>query len=202
MILDAQGVQVSLIPGSIVASGSYTLRAYYQGYLILAEPITPATPSGIQLQMVATSTSRSNYLVFNSTITSANVVENSSSRIVFSVVGTGPSLIIVKVPVKPLTVERDGTMISSWTYNSTTSTVAIETAQLGTFTLVYSNPAPSGAILYYIGALITGALVVITGVLLWQRKTRSTKSTQAKRNGKAASTKQFKPKNKKSSLRS
>jgi hypothetical protein len=197
MILDARGVQVSLIPGSIVASGSYTLRAYYQGYLILAEPITPAIPSGIQLQMVATSTSRANYLVFNSTITSANVVENSSSRIVFSVVGTGPSLIIVKVPAKPLTVERDGNMISSWTYNSTTSTVAIETAQLGTFTLVYSYPAPPSALLYYIGALMAGAVVVITSVLLWRRKTHSSKSSEAKRGGKAASMKQFKPKSKK-----
>jgi hypothetical protein len=201
-IVDARGVQASLTPGTIIPSGSYTLRAYYQGYLILANPITPATPSTIQLQMVAIGTSRSTYLVFNSTITSATLVENSSSRIVFSVVGTGPSLIIMKVPVTPLNVERDGNMISSWTYNSTTRTVAIQTATLGTFTMVYSNPTPPTSPLYYIGALIAGALVVITSALLWRRKTHSSKPTAAKRNGKAASMKQFKPKSKKSSSRS
>jgi hypothetical protein len=202
IVLDARGVQVSLTAGTIVPSGSYTLRAYYQGYLILTDLITPGTPSTIQLQMIPIGTSGSSYLVSNSTITSATVVENSSSRIVFSVVGTGPSLIILKVPMKPLSVSRDGNPISSWTHNSTTSTVAIETAQLGTFTMVYSDQTPSSPLRLYIGALITGVLVMITGVLLWRRKTHSTKSTQAKHNGKATSTKQFKPKNKKPSSRS
>jgi hypothetical protein len=104
--------------------------------------------------------------------------------------------------MKPLSVSRDGNPISSWTHNSTTSTVAIQTAQLGTFTMVYSDQTPSSPLRLYIGALIAGALVVITGVLLWRRNTRSSKSAQAKRSGKAASMKQFKPKNKKPSSRS
>jgi hypothetical protein len=195
-IIDDRGVQATIVPGTIIPSGSYTLRAYYQGYLIHTDPITPTTPAAIKLQMVPTSASRSNYLVFNSTITSATVLENSSSRIVFSVVGTGPSLIILKVPVKPLTVDRDGNTISNWTYNSTTSVVAIQTAQLGTFTLVYSSQPSSPP--YYIGAIVVGALVVIAGVLVWRRRTHSSKSIKPKRNGKEASMKQFKPKTKKS----
>jgi hypothetical protein len=202
MIVDARGVQVSLTPGTIIPSGSYTLLAYYQGYLILTDPITPGTPSSIRLQMVAIGTSLSTYLVFNSTVTSATVVENSSSRIVFSVVGTGPSLIIMKVPVKPLTVEKDGNAISSWTFNSTTSTVAIQTAQLGTFTLIYSNQAPPTSLRYYIVGLIGGTLVLISSVLLWRRKAHSSKSGEARRNGKAVSMKQFKPKNKRPQSRS
>jgi hypothetical protein len=201
MIVDASGAKVSLAVGSIVPSGSYSLRAYYQGFLILTYPITPATPAAIQLQMVPTSTTRSNYLVFNSTIISATVVENSSSRIVFSVVGTGPSLIIVKVPVKPLRVDRDGNSIPSWTYNSTTSVVAIQTARLGTFTLVFSNEIPSSPLRLYVGLVIAGALAVIASALLLRRRFRSRKSVELQSDRRPGSKEQFKPKSKKSQPR-
>ncbi len=199
MMVDSRGVQATLSSGTIIPSSSYTLRAYYQGYLILSDPITPATPSVVQLQMVRIGTSGSSYVAFNSTVTSATVQENSSSRIVFSVVGTGPSLIIVKVPLKPLSVERNGSAISSWTFNSTTSTVAVQTAQFGTFTMIYSITTPAAFPLWYIIAPIVGALVLIVSVLLWRWKTHSNRSTSTLGDRKSASREQFKPKNKKSS---
>jgi len=127
------------------------------------------------------------------------VQENSSSRIVFSVVGNGPYLIIVKVPLKPLSVERNGSAISSWTFNSTTSTVAVQTAQFGTFTMIYSITTPAAFPLWYIIAPIVGALVLIVSVLLWRWKTHSNRSTSTLGDRKSASREQFKPKNKKSS---
>lgn len=200
-IVDVHGVQATLAPGTIIHSGSYTLRAYYQGYLLVTYPITLATSADIQLQLVATSASRLNFLAFNSTITSATVVENSSNRMVFSVVGIGPVLIIVKVPVKPLSVDRDGNTLSSWTFNSTTSTVAIQTSQLGTFTMIYPETPSSHPpidLRLYLGIAIAVALAVVAGVVLLRRRTHSRKPIEPKRNGKNASMKQFKPKPKKS----
>jgi len=197
MILDSKGVQATLAPGTVIPSSSYILRVYYQGYLILSDPITPPTPSNVQLQMIPTATSESGYLVFNSTVISATLLENSTTRIAFAVIGRGPTLIIVKVVMKPLSVEKDGKPISSWTYNSTTNTVAIQTAEFGTFSILYSTPIP---LILYASALIAGALIVITAILLLRRKANSSKSTGVSRDRRSGSGEQFKPKSKKSSI--
>jgi hypothetical protein len=83
--------------------------------------------------------------------------------------------VVVNVPSKPISIERDGTAISSWMYNGTTGTVAIQTSQLGTFTITYSN-TPTIPILY-IGAVIGAIAIATAGLLIWQR-TRSKVPTE------------------------
>jgi hypothetical protein len=82
--------------------------------------------------------------------------------------------VVVNVPSKPISIERDGTAISSWMYNGTTGTVAIQTSQLGTFTITYSN-TPTIPLLY-VGAVIGAIAIATAGLLIWQRTRLRTSS--------------------------
>lgn len=201
-IYNSQGAQVRVIRGWLVPTGAYTVQTYYGGYVVYHASITQALSvnAPIQLEMMPLGASTLAYLAFNSTINTISILENTSNRIVFSASGAGPSLIIVNVPMKPLSVERDGSAILSWRYNSTTSTVAIQTAQLGTFTMIYSNSTHSTSLLLYIAASIAGALIVIASIVVWRKKVHSKRSTGAQPARLPESMERFKPKNKKSSI--
>lgn len=173
-IFDSTGTPLGVVPGQLVQNAPYTFQAYYAGYVIYSNPLTSTTTS-LRLQMMPLNTQQKSYIAFNSTVNSVTILTNSQAQLRFQAVGQGPSLVVVNVPSKPISIERDGTAISNWTYNATTETVAIQTSQLGTFTITYSNP-PAIPLLY-IGAAI-GAIVIATAGLLIRRKTRSRTATR------------------------
>src|SRR5439155_173413 len=89
----------------------------------------------VQLSMMPIGTTQGRYIAINSIITSITILENNAAQLQFSAVGESPTLIMVSVPSKPLTIALDGKTINNWTYNSTTSTIAIQTSELGSFTI-------------------------------------------------------------------
>jgi hypothetical protein len=158
----------------LIENGTYTFQAYYEGYSVYSSTLT-STPSSLRLQLLPLAGQQKGYIAFNSTVNSITILTNTQDQLQFKAQGQGPHLVVVNVPSKPLTIERDGTTITSWTYNSTTRTVAIQTSQLGTFTLTYSN-TPVIPILY-VGAAIGAIAIVAAGLLIWER-TRSKTPTQ------------------------
>jgi hypothetical protein len=173
-IFDLTGLPLTVSPGQLIENGTYTFQAYYEGYSVYSSTLT-STPSSLRLQLLPLAGQQKGYIAFNSTVNSITILTNTQDQLQFKAQGQGPHLVVVNVPSKPLTIERDGTTITSWTYNSTTRTVAIQTSQLGTFTLTYSN-TPVIPILY-VGAAIGAIAIVAAGLLIWER-TRSKTPTQ------------------------
>jgi hypothetical protein len=174
-LFNSQGTQLTVIPGQYLEKDTYTLQVYYYGYLIYKGNLDPAM-SSLKLQMFPTSSPGTGYIAFNSTVNSITLLENTATALSFRAEGTGPSTIAVNVLAKPLRIEKDGVAISSWTYNSTTGTVAIQTAQLGTFTITYST-APTIPFLYVGGAIVGAAAIATVALLIW-RRTKSTAPTK------------------------
>jgi hypothetical protein len=173
-IFDSTGLPLTVIPGQLIENGTYMFHAYYEGYSVYSSTLT-STPSSLRLQLLPFTGQQKGYIAFNSTVNSITILTNTQDQLQFTAQGQGPHLVVVNVPSKPLTIERDGTTITSWTYNSTTRIVAIQTSQLGTFTLTYSN-TPTIPILY-VGAAIGAIAIVAAGLLIWER-TRSKTPTQ------------------------
>jgi hypothetical protein len=174
-ILDSTGTLLEVVPGELVPDGTYTFQAYYYHYKIYSNGLT-STPTSLRLQMLSLGTQQKGYVAFNSTVSSIAILENSSTELRFTAVGRGSYLVVANVPAKPVSIERDGTTISSWTYNATAGTVAIETSQLGTFTIAYSD-MPSFSITY-IGVAIVLLAVAVIGALLLRRKMSTKNPTQ------------------------
>lgn len=173
-ILLSDGTQVPALPGQLVENGTYYYQAFYSGYLIHTSILT-STLNPVRLQMLPIGTQQQGYIAFNSTVTSITVLENSAAQLGFRAEGQGSYLIVVSSHVKPLNVKLNGNDVRSWTYNSTTSTIAIQASQLGTFTITYSN-TPAIPLLY-VGAIIGAIAIAVAGLLVW-RKTRSKTLTQ------------------------
>jgi hypothetical protein len=192
-VLDSTGTELKVVPGKLVPNGTYTFQAYYYGYKLYQNSLT-STPTSLRLQMLSLGTQPKGYVGFNSTVSSITLRENSSTRLQFTAAGQGSHLIVVNVPTKPVSIERDGTAISSWTYNATTGTVAIQTSQLGTFTIAYS--ATSEFPLLYIGAAAATAAIVAAAIVAW-RGIYSRSSINAPTDASSANRK-YEPKNKKS----
>jgi hypothetical protein len=172
-LFNSQGTQVPVIPGQYLQKDNYTLQVYYYRYLIYKGNLDP-TVSSLKLQMFPISSPETGYIAFNSTVNSITILENTATTFSFKAVGTGPSTIAVNVLAKPIRIEKDGVAISSWTYNSTTGTVAIQTAQLGTFTIAYSNSNTPTIPLLYVGAVAGAAAIITAGLLIWRRAKSST----------------------------
>jgi hypothetical protein len=165
-LFNSLGTQVTVIPGQYLEKDNYTLQVYYYGYLIYKGNLNPAI-SSLKLQLFPTSAPETGYIAFNSTVNSITILENTATALSFRAEGTSSSTMIVNVLAKPIRIERDGVAISSWTYNSTTGTVAIQTAQLGTFTITYSNTPPIP--LLYVGAIVGAIAIATAGLLIWKR---------------------------------
>ena len=174
-LFNSQGTQVTIIPGQYLQKDNYTLQVYYFGYLIYKGNLDPAT-SSLKLQMFPISSPETGYIAFNSSVTSVTILENTATALSFKAEGTGPSTIAVNVLAKPIRIEKDGVAISNWTYNLASGTVEIQTAQLGTFTIVYSNTTPTIP-LFYVGAVIGAIVIATAGLLIWKR-TKSRTPTQ------------------------
>lgn len=166
------GQQAQLSPGNLVPSNTVTVRTYYTGYQIYTSPITPLTNTTIRLSMIAIDSSRSGFIAFNSTITAANVTQNDQNKIIFTSHGTGPSLIVVKVLGRPVSVDKDGASISTWTYNTTSGTTAIQSSTLGTFTILLSAPNDLTLTILLV-TLILAIAVLGSAILFWRRRTSS-----------------------------
>jgi hypothetical protein len=165
-LFNSLGTQVPVIPGQYLEKDNYTLQVYYYGYLIYKGSLNPAI-SSLKLQLFPTSSPEAGYIAFNSTVSSITILENTVTALSFRAEGTGPSTIAVNVLANPIRIEKDGVAISGWTYNSTTGTVAIQTAQLGTFTITYS--ATPTIPLLYVGAVVGAAVIATASFLIWRR---------------------------------
>jgi hypothetical protein len=174
-IFNPDGTLARVVPGQLVENGTYTFQAFYNGYPIYTSSLT-STPNPVRLQMLPIGIQQKNYIAFNSTVNSITILESSVARLQFRASGPGPNLIIVNGPSKPLSIQLDGNPITSWTYNSTTSTIAIQASNLGTFTITYSTPTTIP--LLYIGGPIGAIAIVTAGLLIWQR-TRSRTPTES-----------------------
>jgi hypothetical protein len=168
------GTLARVVPGQLVENGTYTFQALYDGYLIYTNILT-STPNPVRLQMFPTGNQQGKYIAFNSTVNSITLLENTPARLQFNAAGRGPNLIIVNSPSRPLSIQLDGNTITSWTYNSTSLTIAIQSSKLGTFTITYS--APITIPIFYIGAIIGAVAIATAGLLIWER-IRSRSPTQ------------------------
>jgi hypothetical protein len=173
--VNSHGAEITLAPGTLVPDSAYSLDVTYGSYAIYHATITQALQFPIHLQMLPLNASSGAYIVFNSTINSISILENSQSHITFSSTGTGPSLVVVRVPAKPISIERDGTSISTWSYNSTSRTVEIESATLGTFSIVFINTTNETPIFLAL-ALIGGIAIAASAVVIWRRRLRTRQS--------------------------
>lgn len=165
--------QIQLPPDDLLLSNTIVVKTYYSGYQIYTSTITPLTSTTIRLPMIAVDSSRSGFIAFNSTISSANVTENDQNKITFTSHGSGPALIVVKVPARPISVEKNGTSISTWTYNSTSGATAIRSSTLGTFTIVFNTPPNDQTLTILIVAIVVSLAILGSAILLWRRKTNS-----------------------------
>ncbi|HEV2119769.1 MAG TPA: hypothetical protein VGS11_06675 [Candidatus Bathyarchaeia archaeon] len=178
-ILNPDGTLARVVPGQLVENGTYTFQAFYYDYLIYTSTLT-STPNPVRLQMLPIGNQQKNYVAFSSAVTSITILENSPDGLQFKATGQGPNLIIVNSPNKPLNIQLDGNTITSWTYNSTTSTIAIQASQLGTFTITYANAT---TIPLYFEVIIIGAIAIATvSLVVWQwiRSRTSTESPPEK----------------------
>src|SRR5437660_1423257 len=170
-IFDSKGNIVNNT-GAPLPQDNYTLEAYFAGYLMYKQSLTTSSNQNVQLSMMPIGTTQGRYIAINSIITSITILENNAAQLQFSAVGESPTLIMVSVPSKPLTIALDGKTINNWTYNSTTSTIAIQTSELGTFTLTFSDSRTPPIPVVYVGAAIGAIALVTAGLILWER-TRS-----------------------------
>ncbi len=151
----------------------YYSEAFFRGYLVYRSILgfsttDPVQQLTVQLEIVKFDSQKNSYIALNTTVTSMSFAEHSKSRITFTMEGTGPALIVVDVPKRPLYVERNGARIASWTYNSTTNAIAIEADPQGTFTVVLEQPADHTNYFVAGGAATTLAAALIG--LTWQRR--------------------------------
>jgi len=167
-IVNSQGIQEQPLPNSLVPIGAYTLAVYYEGHSLYSSTITPSLSSTIHLNMFPLG-SNSSYIAFNSTVSGVSISENSLTRIRFISTGTGPTLVVVKVPAKPVSVEENGASLSSWTYNSTSGTVAIQSASLGTFTIDFASTSNSNLLLI-VGGVIAAVGAVASAMIIMTRR--------------------------------
>ena len=170
-IFDSKGNIVNNT-GAPLPQDNYTLEVYFAGYLMYKQSLTTSSNQNVQLSMMPIGTTQGRYIAINSIITSITILENNAAQLQFSAVGESPTLIMVSVPSKPLTIALDGKTINNWTYNSTTSTIAIQTSELGTFTLTFSDSRTPPIPVVYVGAAIGAIALVTAGLILWER-TRS-----------------------------
>jgi len=175
-ITNSQGAQVEPATGTLIPDGAYTLDVDYGGYALYQATITPSLQTPVRLEMLAINSSSGAYIAFNSTVSNISIIENSQNRLAFSSTGTGPTQVFIKVPTKPFSIEKDGATISTWTYNSTSKTVAIQSSTLGTFSLQFvQTPGPSILLLSVI--IIAVVAVAISATILWRRRVISKHSS-------------------------
>jgi len=164
------GTLARVVPGQLVENGTYTFQAFYNSYLIYTSILT-STPNPVRLQMFPLGSQQQSYIAFNSTVNSVTILQNTPTQLQFKAVGQGPNLIIVNTGTKPQSITLDGNAITNWTYNSTTSTLAIQTTELGTFTITYPSSNPTIPILYLAGTI--GAIAIAAAGLVMWRRTRA-----------------------------
>ena len=174
-ILDSQGRNVTYIPGAVLPQGTFYLEAYYAGFRIYRNNLASIGQPPVTLEM--TQLDSSSYLALNSTATSISPTQFNSSQIAFSITGTGPYLIVVNVPKRPLYVEENGVRTPNWVYNSTNQVISIEASGPGSFLVVLDQPATSNYL--YIGIGASAAIVVAIGVYAWNRRRRKPVGLQA-----------------------
>jgi len=175
-LLDSHGNIVNNA-GTPLPQDNYTLEAYFNGYLMYKQTLTPSSSQIVQLSMIRIGTTQGRFIAINSSINSISLLENSATRLQFTAVGQSPALIIIAAPSKPLSIALNGNTINTWTYNSTTSTIAIQTSEFGTFTITYSNSNTLTIPILYLGAAI-GAIALATAGLMFRKRTRSKTPTQ------------------------
>jgi len=166
-ILDSQGGNVTYIPGAVLPHGTFYLEAYYAGFRIYRNNLAGIGQPPVTLEM--TQLDPSSYLALNSTATSISPTQFNSSQIAFSITGTGPYLIVVNVPKRPLYVEENGVRTPNWIYNSTNQVISIEASGPGTFLVVLEQPGTDNYLYLAIGA---AAIVAGIGVYAWNRRRR------------------------------
>src|SRR5881397_2174501 len=166
-ILDSQGGNVTYIPGAVLPQGTFYLEAYYAGFRIYRNNLAGIGQPPVTLEM--TQLDPSSYLALNSTATSISPTQFNSSQIAFSITGTGPYLIVVNVPKRPLYVEENSVRTPNWIYNSTNQVISIEASGPGTFLVVLEQPGTDNYLYLAIGA---AAIVAGIGVYAWNRRRR------------------------------
>ncbi|HZY48084.1 MAG TPA: hypothetical protein VFE96_09835 [Candidatus Bathyarchaeia archaeon] len=174
-ILDPSGAYLTATSGQLVQNETYTFQAYYEGYRLYSN-ILAQTPPTVRLALFPLTGGSAEYIAFNGTVISISVLTNTESQLEFQAVGQGPHIIVVNVPGKPVSIERDGIALSDWTYNSTTGVVSIQASQLGTFTLAYS--ATQAFPIVYVGSAIGVLAFVVTGLVIWERTRTRTQEPQ------------------------
>jgi len=176
-IFDSQGRNVTYIPGAVLPPGTFYLEAYYAGFRIYRNNLASIGAPPVTLQMIQLDTTSGSYLALNSTATAILPTQFNSSQIAFSITGTGPYLIVVNVPKRPLYVEEDGVRTPNWVYNSTNQVISIEASGPGSFLVVLDQPGTSNYLYLAIGA--TAAIVAAIGVYAWNRRRRKPVGPQA-----------------------
>src|SRR3989442_7501823 len=123
-ITNAHGLPISLGPGQITPDQDYPyyLQAYYQGYRIYRNTLAFNQTAPIVLQMIPVT---QGYLIVNSTIAGISITTQSSSTLTFDLSGTGPFLVLVRVPAKPAFVEVNGAKIANWVYDGVNHNVTL-----------------------------------------------------------------------------
>ncbi len=169
-ILDSQGNIIPYVPGEILPPGNFFLEAYYGGYRIYNSSLYKVGTPPVVLEMVPLDSSQANYLAVNSTVAALSPSEFSTSVIAFNITGTGPYLVVLNVPNRPLFVERNGVHITSWVYNSTSQTIAIETGTQGAFQVVLNQPSDFTYV--YLGGAVAAILAALLATFLWKRRLR------------------------------
>ncbi len=133
-ILNSQGAEIDYQPGKVLPDDAYYLQVDFKGKQIRRERLFGGT-SPITLPMIRLETVPESYLAFNITATYTSLSE-SSSQINIIIDGTGPVLIIVELPSRPIYVQRNGQRIVTWSYNDESKTLEVSSTIDGTFTIV------------------------------------------------------------------
>jgi len=168
-ILDSQGNIIPYSLGKILPTEIFFLEAYYQSYRIYRNTLNTDQTTPIALEMLPLGTATNSYLALNNTATKISISETSNSRIAFQIQGSGPYLIVLNVPTRPIRVEQNGALTASWIYNATAKTVAIETDTQGSFQVVLQEPPPY-TYLYTGGAIATVIAAGLLVVVMWRRR--------------------------------
>jgi len=174
-LLDSRGNIVTYTSAPL-PQDNYTVEAYFNGYLLYKQSLTLSSSQIVQLSVIPVVTTQGRFIAFNSSVSSISLLENSATQLRFAAVGQGPTLIIISASSKPLSIALNGNTIGSWSYNSTTSTIAIQASELGTFTVTYSVSNTPAIPVLYVSAAIGAIAIVTAGLILWERTRSKTPS--------------------------
>jgi hypothetical protein len=134
----------------IFPSGTYTVKTYYNGFLLNQTDLSTATygnvTTSLSLNMYPLASFDGGYLVTNRTVTVITVWSDSATNVTTTLTGVADTLIVLRVNGNASYVLKDGTNIS-WTYDGLC--ISYSASSLSVFSYIFAESVPTDARIFF-----------------------------------------------------